>query len=128
VKTLPVYWVQNIQQHYIEPLNLTASYNPESYPAYDNYEAIEVSKTNDIPKDYYGLMGVPLRYIAKYNPQQFELIGLLNNSNLKEKNYMPYVPSVNSECINKDGIEVIWNGPIVNKQKKYIRIIIRRKQ
>ncbi len=53
---------------------------PEKYPKYDNYDAIEVSKTDKIPKDYEGVMGVPISFMDKYNPDQFEIIG--NSTNL----------------------------------------------
>lgn len=49
--------------------------NESNYPRYDNYDAIEVSKVVNIPKDYYGLMGVPVTFLNKYCPEQFELIG-----------------------------------------------------
>ena len=59
------------------PYDLTGSYedNPEMYPRYDNYDAIEVSKTADIPQDYFGVMGVPITFLDKYCPEQFEIIG-----------------------------------------------------
>ncbi|MBR0297148.1 MAG: adenine-specific methyltransferase EcoRI family protein [Paludibacteraceae bacterium] len=50
-------------------------YNEEEYPKYDNYDAIEVGNVNDIPCDYSGIMGVPLTYINKHNPEQFEILG-----------------------------------------------------
>lgn len=49
--------------------------NEKAYPKYDNYDAIEVSKTQDIPMDYPGAMGVPITFLTKYNPDQFEIIG-----------------------------------------------------
>lgn len=49
---------------------------PENYPRYDNYDAIEVSRTEHIPRDYRGVMGVPITFLDKYNPQQFEILGL----------------------------------------------------
>jgi hypothetical protein len=49
--------------------------NEKSYPKYDNYDAIEISKTQDIPMDYSGAMGVPITFLTKYNPDQFEIIG-----------------------------------------------------
>ena len=58
-----------------EELILYKKYTPEEYPTYANYNAIEVSKTKDIPIDYNGLMGVPISFIDKYNPKQFEIIG-----------------------------------------------------
>ena len=56
-------------------LALTKTYNPADYPKYDNFEAINVNRVCDIPRDYAGIMGVPLSFIDKYNPEQFELIG-----------------------------------------------------
>ncbi|MXX50619.1 MAG: modification methylase, partial [Chloroflexi bacterium] len=57
-----------------EELILTKRYSPEKYPKYDNYDATEVSKTKDIPRDYSGAMGVPITFLDKYNPEQFEII------------------------------------------------------
>ena len=51
-------------------------YTTEEYPTYDNYNAINVNKTKDIPIDYKGFMGVPITFLDKYNPDQFEIIGL----------------------------------------------------
>lgn len=57
-------------------LDLYRKYTPEAYPRYDNYDAIECSKVADIPKDYDGVMGVPITFLDKYNPEQFEILGL----------------------------------------------------
>ena len=57
-----------------EELILTAKYNPIDYPKYDNYDAINVNKVVDIPKDYDGVMGVPITFLNVYNPDQFEII------------------------------------------------------
>lgn len=54
---------------------LYKNYNPQEYPTYANYDAIEVGKTSDIPMDYYGAMGVPLTFLDKHNPDQFEILG-----------------------------------------------------
>ena len=59
-----------------EKLILYKTYNPEEYPKYDNYDAINVDKVADIPVDYKGVMGVPITFLDKYNPEQFEIIGL----------------------------------------------------
>jgi len=59
-----------------EELILYKKYDSEVYPTYDNYNAIEVSKTNDIPIDYNDVMGVPITFMNKYNPDQFEILGL----------------------------------------------------
>lgn len=58
-----------------EELILFRKYNPKDYPKYDNYDAIEVSKVVDIPCDYAGVMGVPITFLDKYNPSQFEILG-----------------------------------------------------
>lgn len=72
-----VAWFTNLdheKRH--EELILYKAYNPEEYPTYDNLDAIEVARIKDIPKDYFGPMGVPDTFLAKYNPDQFELIGI----------------------------------------------------
>lgn len=53
-------------------------YDAEKYPTYDNYDAINVNKINDIPEDYDGIMGVPITFMDKYCPDQFEIVGLVN--------------------------------------------------
>lgn len=58
-----------------EKLILWKDYSPEEFPKYDNYDAINVNKYNDIPKDYEGVMGVPITFLYKYNPEQFEILG-----------------------------------------------------
>ncbi|MDO4930993.1 MAG: adenine-specific methyltransferase EcoRI family protein [Bacteroidales bacterium] len=58
-----------------EPLILFKKYTPEEYPKYDNYDAINVNKTAEIPCDYEDVMGVPISFLDKYNPDQFEIIG-----------------------------------------------------
>ena len=59
-----------------EELILVKRYSPEEYPHYDNYDAIEVSKIVDIPCDYAGVMGVPITFLGKYSPDQFEILGI----------------------------------------------------
>ena len=58
-----------------EEIILYKSYNEEEFPKYDNYDAIEVSKVCEIPKDYDGIMGVPITFLYRYNPSQFEIVG-----------------------------------------------------
>ena len=73
-------WFTNIPNHvHKSPLELTKTYNPVDYPKYDNYDAIEVSKTRDIPIDYDGVMGVPVTFLEKWVPPQFDLTGFMNN-------------------------------------------------
>ncbi len=59
-----------------EELDLVCRYSPEEYPAYFNYDGIEIGKTADIPYDYPGIMGVPITFLDKYCPEQFEIIGI----------------------------------------------------
>ena len=59
-----------------EKLNLYKRYTPEEYPKYDNYDAININKVSDIPIDYEGEMGVPISFMDKYNPDEFEIIKL----------------------------------------------------
>lgn len=68
-------WFTNIEtSKRQEELELYKKYNPIDYPKYDNYDAIEVSHTSEIPIDYDGIMGVPITFLEKYNPNQFEII------------------------------------------------------
>lgn len=77
IRVSGVNWFTNLdlkKRH--EKMILIKKYDPELYPRYDNYDAIEVSRTADIPADYDGVMGVPITFLDKYNPDQFEIIGL----------------------------------------------------
>jgi hypothetical protein len=62
-------------------LDLWKTYTPEEYPCFDNYDAINVDVTADIPSDYDGIMGVPITFLDKYNPDQFEIIGCTEAGN-----------------------------------------------
>jgi len=63
-----------------ENLILYKHYSPDEYPKYDNYDAINVDKVGEIPLDYDGVMGVPITFLDKYNPEQFEIIGMSANA------------------------------------------------
>ena len=67
-----------------------ANIHPKNILLYDNYDAIEVSKTSDIPCDYPGKMGVPITFLDKYNPEQFEIIGQTQGDSGKELGLAPY--------------------------------------
>ena len=70
-----ILWFTNLpNQKRTEPMELWKEYNPEVYPKYDNYDAINVDKTYMIPKDYDGVMGVPISFLDKYCPTQFRII------------------------------------------------------
>ena len=70
-------WFTNLEHdHRNRPLDLTQRYDPRYYPKYDNYDAIECSKVMDIPRDYDGVIGVPITFLDKYCPTQFRIVGL----------------------------------------------------
>lgn len=94
---------------------LYKKYTPEDYPKYDNYDAINVNKVSEIPNDYYGIIGVPITFIDKYNPAQFEIVGLAASAGY-----------------NVDIVGIPFLGdkdarPLINGKNTYARIFIRRK-
>lgn len=70
-----------------EKLKLTKEYSEEEYPKYDNYDAINVNKTVDIPYDYEGVMGVPILFLGKFNPEQFEIVKFRKGDDEKDLVY-----------------------------------------
>ena len=77
VKVNGVRWYTNLDyKKRYKDLILYKKYNEKEYPKYVNYEAINVDKTKDIPIDYDGIIGVPITFMDKYNPEQFEIVGL----------------------------------------------------
>ena len=73
-------WFTNIEHSKRHlPLDLYKRYNPTEYPKYDNYDAID-SKTAEIPMDYDGVIGVPITFLDKYCPDQFEILGIANSA------------------------------------------------
>ncbi len=99
----------------------------KAYQRYDNYDAIDIPYTDAIPSDYEGEMGVPISFMDKYCPEQFEIVGSFNNSDINQKAKENYVLSTNTKTII-DGVEKLWNGPVVNMCPLYKRIVIRKKQ
>lgn len=76
IRVKGVRWFTNMEhRERHESLPLYKSYTPEEFPTYDNYDAIDVGKTSDIPCDYEGVMGVPITFLDKYCPEQFEILG-----------------------------------------------------
>ena len=88
-----------------EELILTKEYNSIEYPKYDNYDAINVNRVAHIPKDYDGVMGVPITFINIYNPEQFKIIGLMASTTVTDINF---------------------GYPYVNGNKKYARVLIKK--
>jgi hypothetical protein len=85
--------------------------NESEYPTYDNYDAINIDKTKDIPNDYTGVMGVPITFLDKYNPHQFQLLGIMNTG---------------EENIGIRFENTPHGRPLVNGVEKYLRILIKR--
>lgn len=109
-----------------EPLILWKDYRENEFPKYDNYDAIEVAKVSNIPKDYYSVMGVPITFLTKYCPEQFEIIGGFNG--YKECDYeSALLCGTRTEYVDKSGKVKTWTGPTVNKKTIYFRILIKRK-
>lgn len=70
-------WYTNLEiENTNKQITFKKQYSPELYPKYDNYDAIEVTRTKEIPDNYYGIMGVPITFLEKYNPEQFEIIDI----------------------------------------------------
>ena len=97
-----------------EELILYKNYTPEEYPKYDNYDAIEVKKTAEIPMNYNGVMGVPITFLDKYNPEQFELIWTTDRGGdgMLEEFKIPHDR---------------YDAPVVAGKGLYKRILIRKK-
>ena len=95
-----------------EDMILYKKYNSEEYPKYDNYNAIEVGKVAEIPMDYDGVMGVPITFMDKHNPEQFDIIGM-------------------GEDNGSGHSGGVWNGGskscLVNGKAAFKRIFIRRR-
>lgn len=132
IRVSGVMWFTNLdikKRH--EELELYKKYNPEEYPKYDNYNAIEVSKTADIPEDYYDVMGVPITFLDKYNPEQFEILGMCENLDLYGLKTRVYT---SQECkdryfelFGKKGTYDLNASGVIDGKKVYQRILIRRK-
>jgi hypothetical protein len=94
IRVSGVVWFTNLdisKRH--ENLILCKKYSPEEYPKYDNYDAINVDVTKNIPDDYAGVMGVPITFLDKYNPEQFEIITMSTMSGISA-NHWTYINGV----------------------------------
>lgn len=126
-ETARSYWYTNLdtaKRH--EELILFKTYKTDEYPAYDNYSAIEVSKALEIPMDYDGVMGVPITFLDKHNPEQFEILGITDRGNafsLKTKEYTSKdVP--NPSDLNRRAAIRIGD----TYKATYARLLIRKKK
>ncbi|MBQ8100363.1 MAG: adenine-specific methyltransferase EcoRI family protein [Paludibacteraceae bacterium] len=128
-----VCWFTNmdiVKRH--EEIDLYKHYTPEEYPHFENFDAINVNSTAEIPCDYEGAMGVPITFIDKYSPDQFEIIGLgISNSGL-ECGVRPYKPEhkkYRKEVQKRGAVDgdlyMMIDGVVT---VPYARILIRRKR
>jgi len=133
IRVSGVHWFTNLEinkRH--EDLILYKKYTPEEYPKFENYDAINVDVTKDIPVDYDGMIGVPITFMDKYNPDQFEIIGVgIANLGL-EIGIQPYKPEHKKyrKEIQKRGavdgdLYMMVDGVVT---VPYSRIIIKRKK
>lgn len=98
------------------PIPLTETYAPEKYPSFDNFPAINIDSCKSIPKDYTGLMGVPITFLDKWNQEQFEIIDCIKtNAVLDSQKLNDYIKSINSTANS------------INGKETYIRLLIRKK-
>jgi len=126
IRVKGVRWFTNLeypQRH--EDLILYKEYTPDEYPTYDNYDAIEVSATKDIPLGYDGAMGVPITFLDKHNPDQFEILGITdrdNNSGLKTRVYtqddVPNPGDLNRRAVIREGDKY---------RPTYVRLLIKKR-
>lgn len=138
-------WMTNLdiaKRH--EELILYKSYTPDEYPSYDNFDAIEVNAYKEIPVDYEGVIGVPLGFLTKHNPEQFEIVGITKTwHGGASKTYPTQIQvSANGKTSNvgklNDGAALKVSTPPANKTyykvgddcfiQTYPRILIKRKK
>lgn len=144
IRVKGVRWYTNLdirQRH--EEMILVKKYTPDGYEHFDNYDAINVDKTTDIPCDYAGLMGVPITFLDKYSPDQFEIVGVTQSwCEIASKIYPKQIQidkSGKHTQVTKlnDGAAIKVEQPPVNKTyyevdgelfiKTYARVIVRNK-
>ena len=124
IRVSGVNWFTNLEiPKRNEELDLVCRYSPEEYPKYDNYDAINVGRTQDIPMDYKGLMGVPITFLDKYNPNQFEIIWQASgNTRASAPKEVLEIMGYTNHKEDRGGCGV------VNGKRQYSRIIIRNKR
>lgn len=114
IRVSGVTWFTNLdisKRH--EDLILYKTYNPKEYPKFDHYDAINVDKTNEIPMDYKGNIGVPITFLNKYSPEQFEIIDGLNRYSILDGP----TPETQGKYLSQ-----------VNGNPIYVRIVIKNKK
>ena len=112
-----IFWYTNLdteKRH--EKLLLFKTYSPEEYPKYDNYDAINVDKVSDIPVDWDGVMGVPITFTDKYNPDQFEILGMSASA------------GYNADIVGIPFIGEKDARPLIDGKNTYARVFIKKRR
>lgn len=123
IRVSGVNWFTNLEiPKRNEELDLVCRYSTEEYPNYDNYNAINVCKTQDIPCDYAGIMGVPITFLDKYNPNQFEIVWQASG-NTRASAPKEVLTNVGYKAHPEDR----GGCGVVNGKRQYSRILIRNK-
>ena len=118
VKFRNCHWFTNLKHNKRhEKIDLYKHYSPDEYPKYDNYDAIEVSKVRNIPMDYDGVIGVPITFLDKFCPEQFEILWTTDRGG-----------DGMLEDIKVLSFDKSWDSAWVNGNKVYKRIFIRIKK
>ena len=137
IRVKGVRWFTNLdhnKRH--EEMDLVCHYSPEDYPHYENYDAIEVGQTQDIPDDYKGIMGVPITFLDKYNPEQFEIVGSNSSTELcKELGVKPlgadwikrYRAAGGTGHNTANMVRIVYNDANGKPKVAFSRIFIRNK-
>ena len=115
-----VRWFTSMRDDYPPKLVLSRKYVEGEYKKFDNFDAINIDKTKDIPVDYDGLMGVPITFIDKWNYEQFELIGLFC-----DKRNGKYLINGDSRYIDEGHKSYV--GPVIDGKAFFSRILIKKK-
>lgn len=112
-----VVWFTNLD-HKVrhETIDLYKHYTPEEYPKYDNYDSINVDRVTEIPCDFEGMIGVPITFLHKYSPNQFEILGMSASA------------GYNAEIVGIPFLGQKDARPLLNGKNTYARIFIRRKK
>lgn len=137
IRVSGVTWFTNLEiPKRSEEMDLVCRYSPDEYPRYENYNAIEVGKTTDIPFDYPGIMGVPITFLDKYCPDQFDIVGSNSSTDLCK---MLGVQPLGQDWINRyraaggtghntaNMVRIVYNDKSGKPKVAFQRIFIRNK-
>lgn len=126
IRVKGVRWFTNIEnQQRHEPFISYQNYSPELFPKLDNFDAIFVKNTADIPEDYYGVMCVPLSYLDKHNPEQFEIVAFNRDADGKLSVFAYGNGDTPTGVLLNP---MLKERPYINGVRKSYRLLIRRKK